>query len=265
MGRCYLIVSAAGRRLGDFFRIVASRAMSAQALSIENARCKAMERFLRIDADGLLSILIADDEPIVRLGIKSLARELVPSAIFHEAVSDRAAIDIAGAERPSLALVDMGLSGPPRFDFIKRLREAAPGMPILVFSAHDERLYAERALRAGAKGYAMKSSSAERVGAAISAVLGGRVWLSEELREELVNRIARSAESPGLGDEASLTDRELTVFRLIGQGLKKGAIARSLNLSPNTIETYRSHIKRKLGVATGAELSRLAYLRSKES
>ena len=138
-------------------------------------------------------------------------------------------------------------------------------MPILVFSSHDERLYAERALRAGAKGYAMKSSSAERVGSAISAVLGGRVWLSEELREELVNRIARSAERPGLGDEASLTDRELTVFRLIGQGLKKGAIARSLNLSPNTIETYRSHIKRKLGVPTGAELSRLAYLRSKES
>lgn len=212
--------------------------------------------------DGPLKILLADDEPIVRLGMIAVAREVRPFATFHEALSDRSAIDIATSELPGLALVDMALSGPPKFDFITRLRDAAPDMRILVFSSHDERLYAERALRAGAKGYAMKSSSAENIRSAISAVLNGRVWLSEELRDELVNRIARDAESPGLGDEASLSDRELTVFKLIGQGMTKGAIARSLNLSPNTIETYRSHIKRKLGVETGAELSRLAYLSS---
>ena len=219
---------------------------------------------MRIDRDFPLSVLLADDEPIVRLGAMSLARAVDPGAVFHEAVSHRAALDIAQGERLSLALIDVALSGSPRFDFIKSLREAAPMMPILVLSSHDERLYAERALRAGARGYVMKSNSAERVGLAISAVLGGRVWLSDELREDLVNRIASSGDAAQIGDEGALTDRELTVFRLIGQGLKKGAIASALNLSPNTVETYRSHIKRKMGVATGAELSRLAYLRSQE-
>lgn len=217
---------------------------------------------MRTDRDFPLSFLLADDEPIVRLGVMSVARALDPEAVFYEAVSHRSALDIALAERPSLALIDIGLSGSPRFDFIKSLREAAPTTPILVLSSHDERLYAERALRAGARGYVMKRSSAERIGLAIGAVLRGRVWLSDELREELVNRIAASGDHPIVGDEGSLTDRELTVFRLIGQGLKKGAIASALNLSPNTVETYRSHIKRKMGIADGAELSRIAYLRS---
>lgn len=164
--------------------------------------------------------------------------------------------------RPSLALVELFLGGSLGFDLIKRLRSVAPDMAILVVSAHDERLYAERAIRAGARGYVMKQSAAKAMKHAVQTVRSGKVWLSEALRDDLVNRIA----SAGLADDptelSALSDREITVFRLIGQGLKKGDIARELSLSPHTVETYRSNIKKKLALANGAELYRQAFLRS---
>ena len=138
-------------------------------------------------------------------------------------------------------------------------------MAILVVSMHDEMLYAERALRAGARGYVMKQVAAKTITLAAQRVLNGKIWLSDEIREDLVNRIARSNAAASPTDSFhALSDREATVFGLIGTGMKKGEIAKELNLSPHTVETYRSNIKQKMGLASGTELYRSAFLRSQE-
>jgi DNA-binding NarL/FixJ family response regulator len=207
-------------------------------------------------------VLLADDQPVTRLGFAALLRQMDERFVVHEADCPGAALDIARSVAPRMALMDLFLAGSLGFDLIKRLRLAAPDMAILVVSAHDERLYAERAIKAGARGYVMKQAAPKAMKQAVEAVQRGKVWLSEALRDDLVNRLA----SVGLSDDptelSSLSDREITVFRLIGQGLKKGDIARELRLSPHTVETYRSNIKKKLGLASGAELYRQAFLRS---
>lgn len=214
------------------------------------------------EARNNLGVLLADDQPVMRLGFAALLRQLDDAFVFHEADNPKTALELARSVEPTIALIDLFLAGSLGFDLIKRLRSAAPGMAILVVSAHDERLYAERALRAGARGYVMKHAAAKAMKQAVQAVRGGKVWLSEALRDDLVNRIASAGQPDDPAELHSLSDREITVFRLIGQGLKKGDIARELSLSPHTVETYRSNIKKKLGLASGAELYRQAFLRS---
>ncbi|WP_371868932.1 response regulator [Duganella lactea] len=122
---------------------------------------------------------------------------------------------------------NLSLAGSSSLDAIRKLKQAAPDMQILVVSHHDERVYAERAVRAGARGYVMKTIAAKLIGRAIQTVRDGKVWLSESLKDELVNRIA-DGDAVRAGDELrALSDREMSVFRLIGQGLKKGGIART--------------------------------------
>jgi len=208
--------------------------------------------------------LLADEQPIVRLGIMTLLRQLDPDFIFLEADSAKLAVELARSHSPSIALIDLSIIGTDSFEGIKKLRLAAPGMHILVISHQDEKLYAERAVRAGARGYVMKTITAKLISKAIEAVRDGRIWLSETLRDELVNRIANPVGAASAGNLQALSDREMSVFRLIGQGLKKGGIARELNLSPHTIESYRTNIKQKLGIASGAELYRIAFLHSEQ-
>lgn len=207
-----------------------------------------------------INVLLVDDHPIVRVGFATLLAQLGQNMQFHEAEDGPAALALAAEHQPTIALVDLSLAGVLELNLIKALHAAAPGMRILVVSMHDERLYAERALHAGARGYVMKHHAAKFIVEAVQTVCSGRVWLSEELHKSLVERIV---DLPGSGGNtlASLSDRELEVFRLIGLGLKKADIASKLNLSPNTIETYRVNLKSKLGIASGAELHRLAFLR----
>ncbi|USX22897.1 response regulator transcription factor [Oxalobacteraceae bacterium OTU3REALA1] len=206
--------------------------------------------------------LLVDEHPIVRLGLMTLLRQIDPQFSFIEADSQRLAIDLALMHSPNIAVIDFSLAGGSSFDLIKKLRLASPGMPILVVSHHDERVYAERAVRAGARGYVMKTIAAKLMSKAVQSVRDGKIWLSESLRDELVNRIA-VADGVTVGDQfRSLSDREMSVFRLIGMGLKKGGIARELNLSPHTVESYRTNIKQKMGIASGAELYRVAFLHS---
>ena len=209
-------------------------------------------------------ILLVDDHPLIRLGFLNLLGQFNKAFVFYETDNAKGAVELAGLHCPSLAIVDLSLAGTLSLELIKCLRRTAPSMVILVVSMHDEKLYAERVLRAGARGYVMKQLAAKSIIQAVQCVLAGKVWLSEDVREDLVNRIAVAETGAGTGSDAfqRLSDREITVFRLIGMGLKKGSIAKELNLSPNTIETYRSHIKQKMGVTTGAELYRLAFLHS---
>lgn len=208
--------------------------------------------------------LLVDEHPIVRLGLMTLLRQLDPHFIFFEADSQKLAIDQALMHSPSIAVVDLSLAGIGSFELIKKLQLASPGMPILVVSQHDEKVYAERAVRAGARGYVMKNTAAKLMCKAVQSVIEGKVWLSESLRDELVNRIAGADTILPSGHLHSLSDREMSVFRLIGMGLKKGAIARELNLSPHTVESYRTNIKQKMGIASGAELCRIAFLHSQK-
>lgn len=163
-------------------------------------------------------VLLVDEHPIVRLGLMTLLRQLDPQFTFIEADTPRLAIDSALMHSPSIAVIDFSLAGGSSFELIKKLRLANPGMPILVVSHHDEKVYGERAVRAGARGYVMKSIATKLMCKAVESIRDGKVWLSESLRDELVNRIA-TADGPSAGAQfRSLSDREMSVFRLIGMG-----------------------------------------------
>jgi DNA-binding NarL/FixJ family response regulator len=143
-------------------------------------------------------------------------------------------------------------------ELIKDLHALHPHVPVLVFSMHYETLYAERALRAGARGYVMKSEGAEKLISAVRAVLSGNVYLSPVMRDRAVHRFARGPAAVKGDNAAVLSDRELEVFELIGQGLGTRQISERLKLSTSTVETHRSHIKEKLNLSSATELVRAA-------
>ena len=156
-----------------------------------------------------------------------------------------------------LALVDISLPGNSGIDLIRDIQTLKPGFPIVVFSMHDETLYGERALRAGARGYVMKQDSPDRLLEAIRTVLAGHVFVGENLKDSLLSSIIVTNDHKRIGVER-LSNRELQVFEHIGRGLSTAEIAAQLNLSPKTVETYRAHIKRKLGLKDGNHLLQAA-------
>lgn len=207
-----------------------------------------------------MQVLLVDDHPIVRVGVATLLGQLKYPLAIHEADDGDQAINLCLEHSPHVALVDLSLGGELSLDLIRRIRVVRPNTAILVVSMHDERIYAERALHAGARGYVMKHNAAKSIVQAMRTILEGQIWLSEEMRSMVLERFADHLDSGCRNKPESLSDRELEVFRLIGRGFKKSEITRQLNLSPSTIETYRANIKRKLGIASGAELYRQAFL-----
>lgn len=207
-----------------------------------------------------MQVLLVDDHPIVRVGFAALLEQLGHPLAINEANDADQAITLCVERFPRVALVDLSLGGELSLDLIKRIRFVSPDTAILVVSMHDERIYAERALRAGARGYVMKHNAAKSIVQAVRMILEGRIWLSEDMRSMVLERFADPLD-PGSGNNLeSLSDRELEVFRLLGRGLKKSEIMQQLGISSSTIETYRANIKRKLGIASGAELYRQAFL-----
>lgn len=207
-----------------------------------------------------MQVLLVDDHPIVRVGFATLLEQLGYQLVINEADNADEAIALCVQCSPRVALVDLSLGGELCLDLIKRIRFVCSDTAILAVSMHDERIYAERALRAGARGYVMKHNAAKSIVQAVRAILDGRIWLSEEMHSVVLDRFADRLDSGSSNSLESLSDRELEVFRLIGRGFKKSEITQQLNISPSTIETYRANIKRKLGIASGAELYRQAFL-----
>jgi DNA-binding NarL/FixJ family response regulator len=158
---------------------------------------------------------------------------------------------------PDLALIDLSLKESNGLELIKNLAARNEKLKMLVISLHDEKVYAERALRAGAKGYVMKSEATKNVMTAIRSVLRGEVYLSDTMRGRIIERYTEGRTADGNPTEV-LSDREFEVFQLIGSGLQTSKIAEQLNLSVKTIETYKSHIKTKLGLSSGTELMQRA-------
>jgi DNA-binding NarL/FixJ family response regulator len=222
----------------------------------------------RIRRNGKARIFIVDDHPLVRDGLTArLARE-ADMEVCGEADRVEQAASRIRAERPDLVIVDLSLGQEHGLDLLRQIQTGDGQVKTLVLSTYDEAIYAERALRAGAMGYVNKAASWEVVVEAIRTVLRGKRYLSPELTERLLDQTlgADHAQPPG-ADQArpsalvqALTDRELEVFRLIGQGLPTRDIAHQLFLSTHTIDSHRENIKLKLKLKNGSELKRLAIL-----
>ncbi len=207
---------------------------------------------------GVSKIIIVDDHPIVRQGLAALINQQEDMAVCAQAADGREAMEQIGKLKPDLVTIDLTLGDSGGLELIKNIKSRYPNLPMLIISIHDESLYAERVLRAGAKGYIMKQEATERVTEAIGKVLAGQVYISECMSDRIVRSFlggTAKGRSPAVGN---LSDRELEVFGLIGQGYGTRKIAEILHLSIKTIETYRAHIKEKLDLDNAAHLLQYA-------
>jgi DNA-binding NarL/FixJ family response regulator len=205
-------------------------------------------------------ILIVDDHPIVREGISQLINAESDLEVCC-GVDDKPGAMTALAEKsPDMVIVDLSLKDSDGLDLIEHIRARYPDLAILTLSMYDETLYAERALRAGSNGYVMKQAGTETLVHAIRRVLGGRVYLSEEMASQMLGRMASGTRPESSSPVEKLSNRELEVFTLIGKGVATGKIAEKLNLSVKTIETYRNNIKNKLNIDDSAQLVQRATL-----
>lgn len=215
---------------------------------------------LNASAQTAISILLVDDHPIVRLGVSQLL-DLEPDLkVRWQASGADEAVAVCESAEPDMAIVDISLGGESGVELIKKLTRLRPAMQILAMSMHDESLYAERALRAGAKGYVMKHSASKNIVAALRRIRAGEIYVSEEMRSRLMAWAITGKQGQMPSGLGLLSDRELEVFRLIGLGLKKSELAVRLKLSVNTIESHRASLKKKLNVNSSSELARLAIL-----
>jgi DNA-binding NarL/FixJ family response regulator len=208
--------------------------------------------------DGLMQVLVVDDHPIVRHGVVQLINQTHGLEVVAQAGTAAEALKIAEAGGIDLAVVDVSLQGVSGLELVKQIRERGIDMPILVMSMHDESFYAERALRAGAQGYVMKQRATAEIATAIERVLGGDLYLSDALSAKLLRRVVDGDEGDEPGGASQLSDRELEVLQLLGQGVPTREVADRLNLSVKTIESYRANIKRKLELKNATELMQYA-------
>ncbi|HMP00876.1 MAG TPA: response regulator transcription factor [Gemmatales bacterium] len=202
-------------------------------------------------------LIIIDDHPAVREALALRIARHSDMKLVGEADGYNTALRLISTTHPDVAIVDIGLKEGNGLDLIKRLRDRGETLRVLVWSMYNESLYAERALRAGAQGYITKQQATEDIIGAVREVLAGRVYLSPDMTQQLLGRSVGTRSGPALPEEC-LSDRELEVYRLMGQGLSARSIAERMRLSPKTVETYRERIKEKLGLATTPELLRHA-------
>ena len=208
----------------------------------------------------MTKILIVDDHPIFRMGLEELLNQeenLSVCAVAKDITSARKAIKETS---PDLAIVDISLAEENGLDLVKEIAAQGAGLPVLVLSLHDESVWAERAIRAGARGYVMKKEASESVTTAIKNILQGKIHVSPDMMAYLLNKFQGTPGGQSAPTVDILTDRELEVFRLIGSGLATREIAARMKLGIKTIGTYRDRIKHKLCIKNAAELTRRAVL-----
>ena len=203
-------------------------------------------------------IFIIDDHPLVREWLTNLIDQRDDLMVCGEASDAKEALEAIGPAAPDLAIIDLSLGGGSGTDLIRSIRNLYPKVAMIVLSMHDERVYAERSIRAGARGYIMKRESTKKIVEAIHEVLKGNMYLSRELTDLFAEKFVSGGPVNGDQPTAQLSDRELEVFQLIGQGYETREIAKSLNVNIKTVQTYCTRIKDKLKYSTGAELLREA-------
>jgi DNA-binding NarL/FixJ family response regulator len=202
-------------------------------------------------------VLIVDDHPVVRMGLRAVLEQAPGFEVCGEAGSTTEALSLLSVENPDVTVLDLMLGGRGGADFVTECLRACPRTRILVLSQHDEALYAERVLKAGAHGYLMKGEALEGVVDGIETVLRGDIAVSARMNARL---LARHVRGPTEERYAELSNREMQIFLLIGAGRSTGAIAAELCLSPKTVGAHRENIKTKLGLDNAAELEREAML-----
>jgi DNA-binding NarL/FixJ family response regulator len=203
-------------------------------------------------------VLLVEDHPMFRERIALLINKDLGMKVCGETDNIAQAMEIIRTEQPDIAIVDISLRGSSGLELLKDIRAQGYTLPVLVLSMHAEELYAERALRAGAKGYIMKSEASTEVLEAIRTVQRGEVYVSRPMVGKILTRLTSAAQKTEATGVAALADRELEVFQLIGQGRNTREIAKLLNLGESTIETYRARIREKLGLRNTAELAQRA-------
>ena len=208
--------------------------------------------------DNKIRILIVDDHPIVRQGLAELINHEDDLTVCGQAEDAPQAMKDIRTLKPDMAIVDISLKETSGIELIKDIKVQYPSLPVLTLSMHDESLYAERALRAGARGYIMKQQATEKVIVAIHKVVSGQVYVSDIMAAKMVRKLVTGSSDVGVSPLDRLSDRELQVFLLIGQGHGTRQISEQLHLSVKTIETYRSHIKEKLNIIGAAKLLQYA-------
>jgi DNA-binding NarL/FixJ family response regulator len=203
-------------------------------------------------------VFIIDDHPLVREGLTNLINRQSDLMVCGEAKDSAEAIAGIAKERPDVAIIDISLTNESGLELIKHLVRQFPQVALVVLSMHDEALYAERALRAGARGYVMKHETSKSVLASIRRVLGGGVYVSERIANRLALELTSSRQAVAKSPVERLSDRELEIFRLLGQGRTPSEIAGDLNLSLKTVQAYCARAKEKFGVTSLTELLRAA-------
>lgn len=209
-------------------------------------------------ADNRCRILLVDDHPLTRQGLKTLIGRHGRFEICGEADTAPKALDLVAKLSPHLAIVDITLKSANGIELTKDIRSVAPATQVLIVSMHAENVYAERALRAGAMGYLMKDEAGENVIVAIDRVLKGEVFVSDRIKGRMLQRFVHQRSDEFVSPIERLSDREMEVLRLIGNGYGTREIASQLNLSVKTIDSYREHLKEKLLLANSGDLVRYA-------
>jgi DNA-binding NarL/FixJ family response regulator len=212
----------------------------------------------QVSAKPEIRILIVDDHPIVRLGIRTMLAGTPDMVLCGEAESAEAALESMPTCKPDVVIVDLSLGKMSGLELIRELRKANPLLPTIVLSMHDEALFAKRALSSGARGYVMKSEAVGSLVDAIREVRAGRIYVSPRVSQQVLERLNLGALGPRQHWLETLTDRELEVFELIGRGVSTAEIAERMHVSVKTVETHRSNIKAKLNVEDSNALIRLA-------
>jgi DNA-binding NarL/FixJ family response regulator len=203
---------------------------------------------------GKRTVFVVDDHPLLRQGLALLINQQLDLEVCGEAEEAQAAMRAIARKRPDILIVDISLNGPDGLDLLKAIRGSYPELPVLILSMHDEAIYAERALRARANGYIMKQEATEKVLVAVRRILSGEVYLSDRMANKMLQQYIGGSPAALQSRISALSDRELEVFCLIGDGRGTREIAEELHLSIKTVETYQAHIKEKLFLHSGREL-----------
>lgn len=203
-------------------------------------------------------ILLVDDHPLTRHGMAQLIDQQPDIVVCAQSENAFEALNAIRSSKPALALVDVSLPGRHGLELIKDVRAMFPEVLVLVVSMHDELLYAERALKAGARGYLMKNQGGEKLLEAIRHVLGGGIYVSPNISAKILNDLSNNKRRTSNAEISKLTDREFEIFQLVGQGLTTREISERVHLSAKTVETHRLHIREKLGIRSGPEFIRYA-------
>ncbi len=208
-------------------------------------------------------VLIVDDHPVLRRGLAMLINDEPDMEVCGEADDVTRGLEACDRLKPDIAVVDISLRESDGVDLMKQVSSRGSGIPILAVSMHEEAVYAERALRAGARGYITKRAAEEKITEAIRHVLDGGIYLSGTATERIMKQLVGTGGNNLPSPTERLSDREFQVLRLIGRGFRPGRIAEAMHVSVKTVETYQAHIKEKLRLESADELSEYAVAWSK--